>query len=275
MASVPSGDSSISFTVAGVGPPLLLIAGTGYPQATWPPAFVRPLSARHTVVTYDHRGTGESPGTEGPYSTRLFAIDAAVVVEAVGGPVDVFGHSMGGRVAQWLARDRPELVNRLILAASGPGLSADSNRGQGGIPIRTVLNLVERGYEWCIRDLQRRTFFTPEFVESSPEAVRWLGDAFWDHRPGLEDYLKHVVARQTHDTVSLLSDIEHPTLVVVGERDTHQGDTGSHLEQSEYLAAHLPKAELVILPGVTHGFFWQDPDSAVDAVCRWLEEQGP
>lgn len=268
---VATSGTRISYRVSGDGPPLLLIAGTGYPSSTWPDAFVEPMSARRSVVVYDHRGTGDSPGTDGPYTTRLFAEDAAAVIEAVGGRADVLGHSMGGRVAQWLAHDRPDLVANLVLAASGPGRSSGAAHRADGIPIRTVLALVENGYEEFIRNLQERTFFTPDFARSSPDVVRRLGDAFWAHRPGLEDYLKHVVARQTHDTGDVLQDIRARTLVIVGEADTHEGDTGSHLAQSEFLAARLPNAELVVHPAVTHGLFWQDPSGVCAAVAEWLE----
>jgi pimeloyl-ACP methyl ester carboxylesterase len=264
------GTRGIHFRVTGSGPPLLLIAGTGYPGATWPPEVVDSWATAFSVITYDHRGTGDSAGTDDEYTTRLFAGDAAQVVSAAAsGPVAVIGHSMGGRVAQWLSLDRPDLVGRLVLVGSGAGrLRADHTAG--GVPIRTVLLLTELGYEGYIRDLQRRTFFTAEFVADNPAPVRWLGDAFWAHRPSLEQYLKHVVARQSHDTSSILDRIEHRTLVVVGARDIHTGDTGSHVDQSRYLAERIPRATLETIPDVAHGPFWEMPDVTTRLIGDWL-----
>ncbi len=88
------------------------------------------------------------------------------------------------------------------------------------------------------------TFFTPEFVASRPERVEWLVDAFWEHRPELREYLRHVIARQEHQTADRLTDILAPSLVLIGDRDRHQGGTGVHWEQSAYLAEHLPDVEL-------------------------------
>lgn len=259
----------IHYEVAGSGPPLLLIAGTGYPGATWPPDLVERLSRDFSVIVYDHRGTGKSEAGSESYSTRLFAEDASRLLETVGmGPALVVGHSMGGRVAQWLARLRPERVDGLVLAATGAGGSKD-HQAAAGLPIQSVVSLVELGYEHFIRERQRRTFFTEEFARAQPDRVRWLGDAFWENHPSLEDYLKHVVARQEHDARSFLSSIRQPTLVLVGSRDTHGGDTGSHLSQALYLADHIPGAKLVILSDVSHGFFWQDPGAAVDAIDEW------
>jgi pimeloyl-ACP methyl ester carboxylesterase len=269
------GDTPLHYTVTGSGPPLLLIAGTGYPGATWPPDVVTAWSPRFSVITYDHRGTGASPGTDDAYTTRLFADDAARVLVAAGlGPASVLGHSMGGRVAQWLAHDYPDLVARLVLAASGAGGSGSAGQAPDGVPIRTVLLLEEMGYEGFIRDLQRRTFFTAEFAADHPERVRWLGDAFWNRRPSLEDYLKHVVARQRHDATGILESITQPTLVVVGCADTQQGDTGSHVEQSRYLAERIPGAQLVTVPGATHGLLWETPGPTADAIGNWLIDDG-
>ena len=63
--------------------------------------------ARHfAVVTFDYRGTGETPGTPEEYTTRLFAADVRALIRELGrGPAHVLGHSMGGRVAQWVAID--------------------------------------------------------------------------------------------------------------------------------------------------------------------------
>ena len=260
--------TSISFSIVGSGSPVMLIAGTGYPGCTWHPEVVDELATDHTVITFDHRGTGASPGTAGDYTTELFAADAIAVLEEVSSEeAVVIGHSMGGRVAQWVAHDRPDLLAGLVLAASGPG----SPNQTDGIPIRTVLRLMDLGFERFIRDLQRRTFFTPEFLERDPTRAVWLGDAFWNGRPSLEDYLKHVVARQRHDSGAILSEIVPPTLVIVGDRDTHRGDTGSHVDQSRSLVERMPGATLSLLPGVTHGFFWEDPEPAVSVIRGWMQ----
>ncbi len=261
----------LAHRVVGDGPPVLLVAGTGYPGATWSAGLVEALATRHTVVTFDHRGTGDTPGTEGDYSTRLFAADAAGLVDELGlGPAHVIGHSMGGRVAQWMALDRPDTVARLVLAASGPGRIHPEQRVTRGIPIPTAVALIEKGLRGYIDGQIRATFFTPEFASASPEVVAGLVDAWWAHRPSLEDYLKHVVARQEHQTTELLDGIRQLTLVLVGDRDTHAGGTGSHLDQSRYLAATLANAELAIVEGAAHGYFWSHTEISARIILDFL-----
>lgn len=275
MDKVKVDDIEMAYDIVGVGPPLLLIAGTGYPGATWLPPFVEPLAERCTVIRFDHRGTGASTSTPGPYSTRQFASDAAGLCEALGftDGVHALGHSMGGRVAQWLAIDWPSTVRSLVLAASGPGQYRAGRPLTRGLPQVTMRHMIEAGYEGYMREHIAETFFTEEFAASSPEVVRALVDAFWENRPTLEDYLKHIVARQQHQTAERLHEITQPALVLVGDEDTGVRGTGSHLEQSQYLAEHLPDAELHVLEGVSHGYFWQWPGRIADVVLAWIERQ--
>lgn len=272
--TVSVGPVDLAYEVTGNGPAVLFVAGTGYAGATWPREALADLESEFTVVTYDHRGTGSSSGSEEPYTTRLLAADAIGLLRGLElAPAHVVGHSMGGRVAQWMAIDAPELVRTVTLVASGPGPFPGSVHRSSGIPRGVVVELVERGFEAYIRALQRRTFFTEKFAIQHPEAVDALGDAFWQHRPSLNEYLKHVEARQGHDAVEVVDRIRQPALVIVGELDTHGGDTGSHVEQSRYLADHLRRGELRLVPGARHGVFWERPTETMRIIADWLRRQ--
>jgi pimeloyl-ACP methyl ester carboxylesterase len=271
MSTVRVGDLEMAYRMQGEGAALLLVAGTGYPGGTWGPPLLDRLAERHTVITYDHRGTGGTRGAAGEFSTRILASDALALMTALDvASAHVLGHSMGGRVAQWMALDGPTRVRSLVLAASGPGARPGVAGHTLGVPVATATGMVEEGYEAYVRRVQRETFFTEEFAAAHPDAVDWLAGAFWAGRPSVRDYFQHVAARQQHDTVDRLGDISQPALVLVGDRDTHRRGTGSHLEQSEYLARELPGADLVVLPGVKHGYFWEAPEESVRVVLEWL-----
>lgn len=263
----------LSYQVAGSGEPVLLVAGTGYPGRTWSPEFVAGLVERYSVITFDHRGTGRSPGRDGPYTTRLFAADALLLLERVGlGPAHVLGHSMGGRVAQWMAMDGPELVADLILVSTGAGEPAGGHDWSNCVPVSVALGLGQLGYRDLIRDIQRTSFFTEEFGAAQPEKVAWLADAYWSGRPELPEYLKHVIARQSHRTREVLSRITQPVLVTVGTADTRHGGTGSHLDQSRYLADHLPNVRFTPIEGARHGVFWENTEAITALVGEWLAD---
>jgi pimeloyl-ACP methyl ester carboxylesterase len=260
----------IAYELRGEGVPIVLVAGTGYPGATWSAEFMRPLLARHAVLTFDHRGTGSTPPSAGRYSTRLFSHDAIGLMDALGIPAaHVVGHSMGGRVAQWMALDRPDRIRTLILAASGPGQFRDDKPVTRGIPVHAAKEMVELGYERYMREHIRDTFFTPEFADAHPERVAWLHDTFWAHRPDLENYLRHILARQEHQTAERLEEITMPALVMIGDRDTQVMGTGSHTEQSAFLMAHLPNVTGRVIEGAAHGYFWQLPERSAEVVLEW------
>lgn len=268
MARLP--DLEIAYELTGSGVPVVLVAGTGYPGATWYPALVERIAERHAVLTFDHRGTGSTPSTPARYSTRAFAGDALALMDALGlDAAHVVGHSMGGRVAQWMALDRPDRVRSLVLAATGPGQFRDDKPVTRGIPVHTARDMIELGYEGYMRRHIAETFFTPQFVATDPDRVEWLIRAFWEHRPSLEDYLRHVVARQEHQTADRLGEIAAASLVLIGDRDTHQGGTGVHWEQSDYLLEHLPNATRRVIEGASHGYFWQVPEESAAIVVDW------
>ena len=253
--------------------PLLMVTGTGYPGAmyrTGPSALLAEKGFR--VITYDHRGIGGSDKPDEPYSTRLFAQDASGLLQALGiERAHVLGHSMGGRVAQWMALDDPGRVRSLVLVASGAGQSGAEFAVTKGLALNEAMKLIERGYEGHIRvQMYGRFYFTPAFVERHPDVPEGLFRAFWDERPPLKCYLRHIIARQQHQTAERLAEIGCPTLVIVSDGDTEVGSTGSHFEQSEFLAQHIANTEWYVIPGAAHMFLWQLPEASTAAIADFL-----
>lgn len=107
----------IAIDTEGRGEPLVLLHGVGATRRIWRSVIVR-VSDEHTVLAPDIPGFGDSPpvgeGFELEESARALA---AALSELVAGPFDLVGNSLGGAVAVILARQSPELVRRLVLAA--------------------------------------------------------------------------------------------------------------------------------------------------------------
>lgn len=255
------GEVTLYYEVHGAGDPVLLIAGTGSSHHAWMVETVPRLQDRFRLIVYDQRGTGRSDKPDIDYSTRMFAQDAAGLLDAIGvaEPVHVVGWSMGGRVAQWLALDFPEKVRSLVLAATGPG-SYDDFQPIRGIPLRHALELTELGYEGYRRHYATSEFMFPkEFAESHPEVMRRVLKRVENDDTPLVCYLRHIIARQQHETFHLLGGIRAPTLVIDGAEDRVVRGTGNHVRSSQVLAERIPNARLVLIPGCAHGFFYQEP----------------
>jgi pimeloyl-ACP methyl ester carboxylesterase len=97
---------------SGHGPGLVLVHGTTADASRWDP-LIPQLEPVVTVHAVDRRGRGASG--DGPeYSLAAEAEDLVAVLEAVGGPVDVLGHSYGALVAVEAAR-LTDRIRRLVL----------------------------------------------------------------------------------------------------------------------------------------------------------------
>jgi pimeloyl-ACP methyl ester carboxylesterase len=256
----------------GGGPPLLLISGTGVSGEHWKLRQVPAFAPRFRTVLFDLRGTGRSDRPEGPYATRQFAADAVALLDAIGiaEPAHVLGHSMGGRVAQWVALDHPWRVRSLILAASGPGRMRPDQSFTRGIPVVTAEDLARFGWPGAGERQQSGRFM---FVSAAPDLVeRFAACRRGEFGTDLHSYLLHVQARQEHQTAELLDRIAAPTLVVVGEEDTVAHGGPSHMETSRHLAEHIPGARFAVVPGGAHGFLVECADEANRVILEFLAE---
>ncbi|MFY0635829.1 MAG: alpha/beta fold hydrolase [Vannielia sp.] len=99
--------------------PALLIAHGLFGSARNWNVIAKRLSGPRRVVTVDMRNHGQSPWFDS-HSYPDLAADLAEVIEAEGAPMDLLGHSMGGKAAMMLALTRPELIRRLVVADIAP-----------------------------------------------------------------------------------------------------------------------------------------------------------
>ena len=98
--------------------PLMIVHGLFGSARNWG-VIAKRLSDRGPVVTVDQRNHGHSQWVDS-HTYPDMAADLAAVIEAQGGPMDVVGHSMGGKAVMVLALQRPDLIRRLIVADVAP-----------------------------------------------------------------------------------------------------------------------------------------------------------
>src|SRR5690349_21544287 len=86
----------------------------------WDPALVDALAAEREVVLVDYAGVGASGGQPSG-SISVMARQMIAFIAGLGlDPIDLLGFSVGGFTAQEIALVRPDLIRRLVLAATGP-----------------------------------------------------------------------------------------------------------------------------------------------------------
>lgn len=102
----------IAYYVSGDGPPLVLSYGALVEHTFW--RRLTPFLSGYSLYVVERRGRGES-GDQDVYSSGVEVDDLLAVIEAVGEPVNLFGHSSGALLALMAAEKRPSLIRRLVL----------------------------------------------------------------------------------------------------------------------------------------------------------------
>jgi pimeloyl-ACP methyl ester carboxylesterase len=255
VATAPDG-VRIAGQVRGSGPPLLLLAGQANNHHWWD-AVRSDFAAGHTTITLDWRGTGDSGKPDVPYSTRGFAADALAVLDELGvARADVYGTSMGGRVAQWLAAGHPDRVGALVLGCTSPGGPHGVVRSNA---VRRSLAQPDRAAaDRALRELM----YTPAWLAAHPgRPLHTLGDPDMPaHARG-----RHLVASNEHDAWAVLPSITARTLVVHGTDDVFNPVANAPL-----LADRIPGARLELVEGARHAYFEEFRDTASALVLGFL-----
>jgi pimeloyl-ACP methyl ester carboxylesterase len=256
----------LAVEVSGEGPGLLLVHGLGGGRVDFAD-HVATLARDHTVVTFDHRGHGDSdkPADPAAYSFARLVEDTLAVADATGlERFRLLGHSMGGVVARKVAIRHGERVDALVMmnTFSGPipgfdpelaRLGADVALTQGKQALKDLLDFISFLETPAHQQLLARR---PEYVDI--EARRWAGlsEIAWGA-------LVLGVAVQSDDLPALAA-LPCPVLVVVGEQDA------SFLGTSTAMAEGIPGAQLVVFPDAGHSPQVETPGAWIAALTDFL-----
>lgn len=206
------------------GEPVILIHGLSGSSRWWA-RNISGLTERHRVILPDLIGFGRSPRPSGrlPAVSDVAGVLAEWMAEQGLDRAHIVGHSMGGQVAVHLAAGHPERVDRLVLVSAA------------GIPRPLTPRTVAR-FGIDIAPLWR--WGDPRFLPVI------LGDAWTAGPITLLQAIGHILV---DDIRPLLPQVEAPTLVVWGERDTW-----IPLTHAWEIRSRLPHGQLAVLRGAAH-----------------------
>jgi pimeloyl-ACP methyl ester carboxylesterase len=257
-----SNGARIYWREQGEGEPLLLIAGLGNASDVWHRATAE-LSLKYRTIMFDNRGAGRSDIPPGPYAISTMADDAAAVLDAAG--VDnarVFGHSMGGMIAQELALRHPVRVRSLILGGTYCG---------GEHAVLAAPEVLNKLMEKAVNPVEAFWAMAPYLYDASTPRELLQEDLEVRSRffPTRESYLAQLQAIMAWDSYGRLSSIHVPTLVLHGETDQL-----IPVANADILARAIPGAKLVKLSKASHNFMTDQTQAATAAVLSFLQEAG-
>lgn len=262
MPTVRANNIEVYYELHGEGQPLVLISGIGYTLWQW--HRMVPLLAKHfQVIAFDNRGVGQSDKPVGPYTAQMLAADTAGLLDALGvEKAIIMGHSMGGFIAQALALDFPQKVEKLILCSTNFGgprhvpvtseamkvltnVTADPlTRFRNGLAVSTAPGWAERNLEVVEEWVAWRAANPIEPAAYQAQLAIGLGllpeAAAFENRLGV---------------------IQVPTLILFGAHDKVVPPQNAAL-----LAEKIPNSTVVIFPDAGHFFPVEIPEAAAQAV---------
>lgn len=183
------------------------------------------------------------------YTTRDMAADVKHAMELCGiEKASVIGVSQGGMIAQHLAIDYPEVIEKLALIVTVPR--------KNEIVETVISNWIELVKEDKLHEIMQDMFqkmYTPEFIKKNP-GMATLAERF--SKP--KSYDRFVIMAQaciSHDAYDKLSSIKVPTLVIGGELDETVG-----AQPSRDIAEKIEHAELFMYQEYGHGLYEEAKD---------------
>lgn len=240
-------------------PPLVIAHGLYGSGRNWG-VIARRLADHREVVAVDMRNHGESPRAESQ-SYPDMASDLADVIHSLGAPVDVLGHSMGGKAAMVLALTRPGLVRRLIVADIAPVAYAhDQTRNaqaMAGIELSRISTRAEADAALAItvEDPALRAFFL-QSLDLRERPPRWRLNL-----QVLEAEMPKIVGWP-----GTAGQFDGPALFLTGAE--------SHYVRPEHrdtIRALFPKARFAKIPGAGHWLHAEKPREFEETVRVFLE----
>ncbi len=261
MAHVEREGSRIAYEAVGDGPAVVLLHSFLCSGDMWREQ-VGPLAARHRVVNIDFRGHGASDAITKPLTLYDLVDDALAVLDAVGVDQAVWaGLSIGGMVALRAALRAPLRSQALVLIDTDAGSEALPTR----LEYRALAGLVRLLGTGPVLPQVARLMFGPTTRRQRPELVRDWRDRF--ARADIPSALWTLRALNRRDDVlPRLSAVAVPALVLVGSEDRSLPP-----ERSRRLAAGLPQARLVEVPGAGHLSALEQPEAVTRAMLEFLE----
>ena len=231
---------SLYYAVYGSGPPVILLHG-GLANADYWGNQIKALIPRRTVIVMDSRGHGRSTRDARPYGYDLMADDVVALLDFLKVPkADVVGWSDGGILGLDLAIRHKDRIGRVFAFAA---------------------NTVPSGVK--------------DDVEKNPTFAAFIkraGDEYRAHSSTPNEYdlfveqISKMWASEPNWTDAQLQAITTPVLVVDGDHDE-----AIKREHTEYIAATIPHAGLLILPNASHFAFLQDPELFNFAMLHFLD----
>jgi pimeloyl-ACP methyl ester carboxylesterase len=252
----------------GKGPPLLVLNGFAATSADWDPSFIDELASFNELILLNNRGIGGSTDNGQPFDIGKLADDAAHVIETLGFErTSVLGWSMGGFIAQALALNYADRVDKLVLLSTDPGgIEADLASAEvwselidtSGSPHEQARRLLSLFFPRDVAEV-----FYGKFGDIVAEARAQLSPELLNRQSAAMD------AWHRNGVASQLREIRVPVVIATGTEDIV-----IPASNAVKLVNAIPGAWLAQFPRGGHAFIAQYPRPLADLINSFLAVDG-
>lgn len=251
-----------AYSVAGEGPPLILIHGIGARRATFD-GMVAGLKDRFTCISYDLRGHGLSPVPSDRFDLDDLVDDLEALRIRLGVEAAHFaGHSLGGMIGPRYALRYPNRVLSLGVWSTAAFRTEDD-----GQKVRAVVAAMREKGIGPVLDTLTARWFTDYFCAAHPEVIAWRKKQVMDTDPQVFLNVFDIYAET--EMAPWLHQVTAPAQIITGALD---GGCNPRLNREIHKA--MKGSELVILEGLKHAIFIEATDQVLPHVRRFLLAQG-
>ena len=263
MSKVKVNTMEIYYEIHGTGPPLLMILGLGANITWWGNYFIKGLANYFKVIAFDNRGTGQSSNPKSQYTIKTLANDAFGLLKALNTEdAFVFGHSMGGGIAQELTIQYSG-ISKLILCSSSCGGSESILASPEVLEIVDKSRSARAPIEIARESL--RIFYSPEFIENHPKLIDYAVQNMVKSQMLPRNYEWQTTAIKSFKTCDRLKNIKIPTLIMHGAKDALVPP-----QNAKILAELIPNAHIKMFTESAHAPYVEEPDAVIDAIVEFL-----
>lgn len=278
MPLIKVNDINMYYEIHGSGYPLVLIQGLGMDKIGWQWQ-IETFSKHYKVIIFDNRGIGRTDKPKGPYTTSMMAKDTKLLMDKLGiDKAHILGISMGGMIAQQLAINYKEKVNKLILVVTYAQLVGEVKEilklGTKQISGTEVVDAAQLSKIdttnidiKIVMEFMLNLTLTPQFINEHRKEIEEIFQEILSTNPSVEAFLSQVYATQTHDTVDKLKEITAPTLIITGDKDILVPP-----KCSDILAENIKGAKLIKLHNAPHALNWENKDEFNRIVLKFLAD---
>lgn len=260
MAQIRIGETNFYYEYSGKGNPLVLISGYACDHTFWE-AMHSELTQHFQVLTFDNRGIGQTIDLTSPLTLELMAEDTIQLIRTLGlnKPI-VLGQSMGGAIAQIVAKKYSDEISKLIILNSASKINQRTV-----MTLESLLNIFKENVTFdTLIEASMPWFYSAQYL-SHPKNIALYKEICKNdpYPPTVEILMRQLSALKQFNSQPWVNTLNLPTLVIASEDDIICLPS-----ESAKLAKSLAHAEFKLIQG-GHASPIENPTGVTQAILNF------